>query len=159
MDIRKPNFSTAKGTMTIIELAEPFERLEFQFVPGEVGWNRTATDASYQVANRNNDQPQISGGNDIMNFTLSFYSDDNDVDDMKTKVVWLQSLSYAPARLVKVLWGGFLGGDERWLVTSVNAKYSKFMESNEMRPQQAVVDIVFKLAPERNRTAAGVRLN
>jgi hypothetical protein len=160
-DIRKPNFATARGTMAIVELSEPFERLELQFVPQDVAWNRTATEASYAVVNRNNDVPQITGGNDTLAFSLDFYSDDNDVDDIKSKVLWLQSLSYAPVRKCKVLWGDFLGveSSETWILTSVSAKFAKFMPENGMRPQQANIDLVFKLAPDENRTVGGVRLN
>lgn len=156
------NFSTTENQIFIVELQEPFERLEVQFVPKDIPWSRNANLSAVEVVGRNHPKYHFTGGEDQVGLQLDFYSDEENREDVLRKVRWLQSLTYndgynAPARNVKIVFGR-LFQKEIWAVANVNAVLSSFNSNYGMLPQRAMVDITFKLDPKTNLRLSDVRI-
>jgi hypothetical protein len=154
-------FSTTNSELYIVELVRPFERLEIQFVPPVLNWNRKADISSVQIVGRNHPKAHFTGGSESLSFQLDFYSDVEDRSDVIKKVRWLQSLTYSdgsfgPARNVKIVWGSLYKKDV-WAVESVNVKLENFAQKHGWLPQQAWVDISLTADPTKNLRIQDVR--
>lgn len=154
-------FNTTEDRIFLVETMPPFERVNFQFMPENMTWNRQAKIQTIAVTGRNNDLFQYTGGSDTLNFSIDFFSDDETRSDVQTKVNFLKSLpmsdgTFGPARNVKLIMGKFLR-DEVWLVRSVNTVYSNHDDRFEYLPRRATVKIQLILDPEKNRRLKDVR--
>lgn len=154
-------FNSTNSELFIVELAEPFERLEIQFVPDEISTPRRADLARLQVVGRNNKLLHYTGGEQTFPLTLEFYSDEANRQDVIQKVEWLVSLTMndgyqAAQRKVKVLFGD-LFPYHIWTVESVTPKYSHFDNKNGWLPMRAVVDLNLVMDPETNLLIKDVR--
>lgn len=152
---------TPKGSLYILELAEPFERLEFQEVPAEIPWDRTGNYAEIAVPGRNNPLHHYTGGSDSVSLKLQFVADDSGVDSVERDVRWLQSLvgndSYnAPTRRVKIVFGK-LFRNETWIVKSVKSSFTDFHSEKGYASRRTTVDISFALDTDKNRSLADMR--
>jgi hypothetical protein len=155
--IKAPDLSGAGQKIYIVELANPRERLEAQFVPEEINWDRSGNWQSLPVIARNHDNNHLTGGNDSIKLSFDFYADDIEKESVLQRVKWLQSLTYVPARRVKIIFGDlFL--DETWIVLSVKSRLTNFISYKNLKPRQAYVDIVFKQETEENLTIEDVRI-
>ncbi len=124
------------------------EKLEFQYVPTELAYNREASLATIDVVGRNNPLQQWTGGNTSMSFSLDFYAEDEAREEVIKKVRWLQALTYQKQNgstpLVKLVFGDmFLS--EIWRVKTANVKYSNFHPAKNFKPCQANVEITLQL--------------
>ena len=154
-------FSTTKGEIYILELEEPFSRLEIQFVPDELRLKRQADLISVAVVGRNNNLLQYTGGNDTLSFSIQFYSDDVNREDVIRNVNWLRSLAMkdgdsGPYRNVKIVFGDVFR-NEIWAVSSVSEKLTHFDDQNKFLPLRATVDISLILDPKTNLLYEQVR--
>jgi len=147
-------FNTTLGRLYLLELEEPFERLELQFVPGELSMNRQADLKQIAIVGRNNNLLQYTGGSDTLNLPIEFYSDSEFRDDVISKVNWLQSLAMSdgnngPYRNVKLVFGN-LFRNEIWAVSSVSPVLSHFDDKYNFLPLRATVEIRLILDPKTN---------
>lgn len=148
------SISTTEKSLYIVEYNSPQERLEIQFVPPVVEYNATANQAKIDVVGRNNPLYHYINGEDDLKLSLDFHAEDEQKYEVLERVNWLLGLRYNDGRSrrkknVLIVFGEmFL--NRLWTVTSVNVKYSEFRSDAGFRPQQATVDIQFKLDPPRN---------
>jgi hypothetical protein len=156
------------NNLTIIEInnldptKDEFERIEIQFVPPALSYNREATLAQIEVVGRNNPTQQWTGGNTSLSFKLDFFSLQENREDVMKKVRWLQSLTYrrefGQVPLVKVAFGKlFL--KENWFVKSVNVELTQFNPAQSWLPQQAYVDLTLQLNNEKDLNFTTIRNN
>lgn len=156
------------NNLTIIEInnldptKDEFERIEIQFVPPSLSYNREATLAPIEVVGRNNPAQQWTGGNTSLSFKLDFFSLQENREDVMKKVRWLQSLTYrrefGQVPLVKVAFGKlFL--KEQWFVKSVNVELTQFNPLQSWLPQQAYVDLNLQLNNEKDLNFTTIRNN
>jgi hypothetical protein len=159
------NITTSKSSFFIFELQEPFESLEFQFVPPELNWERSGNWVNVPIVGRNNSKKHLTGGEDRLSFTLDFnslYEDDKAL--CIQKLTFLQSLTMTdgysgPARNVKVAWGqSDLFRHKIWIVRRVGGKMSLFHGDYDFNPMQLYVDVELELDPVENLRLADVRL-
>jgi hypothetical protein len=154
-------FSTTGGQLYIVELSRPFERVEIQFAPQVLNWNREADISSVYIVGRNHPKQHFTGGSETLSFQMDFYSDVEDRKDVIKKVNWLRSLtfgdgSFGPARNVKLVWGD-LYKNNVWAVKSVNVKLENFAPQKGWLPQQAWVDISLIADPKKNLRISDIR--
>jgi hypothetical protein len=155
-----PTFNTTGGKCFIVELAPPFERLEFQFMPENMKYTRSGTFATIAPVGRNNDVLHYTGGNDDLSFDLDFYSDEKGYQDVLRKCNFIRSLvmsdgGYGPARNVKVVMGNLFRKDI-WVVKDVDIAYDYFAIENFL-PRRASIKIKLQLDPKKNRRIKDVR--
>lgn len=155
------DFTTTSGQLYIVELLEPFERLEFQFVPEPISWDRQPDLAPIPIVGRNNPRKHYTGGEDRLSFQLEFYADEEDRDDVRRKVMWLRSLTYndgsnAPIRNIKLVWGT-LFRHEVWVVSKCAFQFMHFDSRYGYKPLHARVDLTLDLDPIENLRLQDVR--
>jgi hypothetical protein len=150
------SISSTQGQLAIVELSPPFERLEIQFMPTGLAWSRTPDLPALAVVGRNNPHYHLTGGEDRLNLRLDFATELESRLDVIRKVQWLRSLTFAPVRNVKLVWGQ-LFKSEVWVVASFKADMDQFMHNANMLPQQAYVDITLALDPKKNLRLRDVR--
>lgn len=159
------NITTAASRIYIVELSEPFERLEFQFVPENINWQRLPNIQNVPIVGRNNSKHQYTGGEDVLRFALKFNSMFEDDKRIAIKqFAFLRSLAMndgfaGPARNVKLVWG-----DEDyfrhliWVVKLVDGNLGHFHSEFGMSPLQIGVEIALELDPVENSRLRDVRL-
>lgn len=152
---------TTDKQIYIVELAAPFERLEVQFMPEEYNISRRANYSKVQITGRNTPKYHFTGGEDSLNMKLQFMAHSTLGDEVYKKVNWLRSLTFSdsfsgPTRNIKIVFGG-LYRNVNWLVTSVDAKFSRFDHRKVMYPIQAAVDITFVRDYALNQTINQIR--
>lgn len=155
------SFTTTQGKIYLLELEEPFQRLELQFVPGELRMNRQADLKTIAIVGRNNNLLQYTGGSDTLNLPMEFYSDSQLRDDVISKVNWLQSLAMKDGndgvyRNVKLVFGDIFR-HEIWAVSSVAPVISHFDDEYGYLPLRAKVDVKLILDPLTNLLFEDVR--
>ena len=92
------NFGTTDHKCYILDLAERNgiqERLEIQFVPDTISGARTANLKDISIIGRNNPFLHYTGGKELINLPLEFYSDVEAHDDVKKKTsgLWRPTLA------------------------------------------------------------------
>lgn len=138
--------TTTRGQIFLVEVNDPREKLEIQFVPEFLPIKRTANLTPVYVVNRNNPRQHFTGGQESLTLRLDFYADDENKMDVVNKVNWLLSLTYDDASLVQLVWGK-LYKKHVWRVASVTPTYSYFWPDKGMMPGQANVDLSLLLDP------------
>lgn len=130
------------------------ERLEFQFIPFGLTFNREADVQEVKIVGRNEPKFQYSGGKTTLPLELDFYAEDAARLYVVKSVKWLETLTMADgfdrgAPKVKLIWGKFLR-DEVWVVKNLKPSYSLFNRTLDMLPMQAKVEMELLLDPVTN---------
>lgn len=150
--------TTTDNQLFIVETSEPFSTMAIQFVPGEMGNDRSANFANIAVVGRNDEIQHYIGGSETLNLTLDLYGGKAEVMD---KINWLKSLTlndgYSGSfRSVKLVFGD-LFKYQVFNITKVTPSMSHFTKELNWLPQRATVSISLKLDPDENRYIEGVR--
>lgn len=140
-----------------IEQQKLVNRIEFQFIPEVIDWERQGNWVNVPIVGRNNSKKHLTGGEDRLSFQLDFNSlFRQDKYECVRKVEWLRSLTmtdgYAgPGRNVKLVWSNSeLFRFSIWVVKRVKAQLSMFHSKFNMDPTQAIVDVELELDPTEN---------
>ena len=133
----------------IVDVDNPQERLEFQFIPNELKHSRTANNAKVDIVGRNHPKRHYLGGDDSISFQLNFHATENDIDSVKKSVFWLQGL--ATGKNVKLVWGN-LYQNTVWVVDSVDTVWQN-QDLSRGLPEIATVDIKLSVNPLKSITA------
>lgn len=138
------NSSTTQGRLYFIAL-QSLERLEIQFVPEELNLTRQPSVQQIEIVGQNLPKVQQQGGERRLNFELDFYASDDNRQDVMTKCLWLESLTYrngadVPAEKVRLIFGELFSRDV-WVVKSVNYRLKQFHKQFGYLPCQAYVNI------------------
>jgi hypothetical protein len=153
--------SAIDGSIYILELSEPFGRLELQELPSELSTQRTGNYAEINVPGRNNPLHHYTGGSDTFSMSFQFVYDSSGVDNVLRDVQWLEGLmandSYnAPSRRVKIIFGKIFN-NKTYIVKSVSSKFMDFVNNNGWISKRAEVSISFALDMDNNRSIADIR--
>jgi hypothetical protein len=153
------------GKIYLLELQSPFERLEFQFVPEELNWERTGNWVNIPITGRNNSRKHLTGGEDKITFQLDFSGIMAQNPRLCIEQLsWLQSLTVTDGfagipRNVKLVWGeSDLFRHKIWIMRRVGGKMLNFSSYHGMDPQQVLIDVEMELDPKENTRLNSVRL-
>lgn len=154
-------YNTTNNELFLVELAAPYQRLPIQFVPDDIITPRQAYIHQVNIVGRNNDLLRYSGGNDTFRLNLDFLSDEENRQDVISKVAWLKSLAMNDGnrrgiRNVKMVMGD-LFRYEVWIVRRVTPKMTHFDNNNGWLPLRAKVTLDMVLDPARNLLISDVR--
>jgi hypothetical protein len=130
------------------------ETLFLQNIPGEVAVGGDQRWAAVESPGRNIPLYQYTGGEDSIEFTIQWYANDINKDDVIRKCKWLRSLSKndsydKPPHHIKFAFGG-LFRSSKWIVYSANYRLTNFDRPAGMMPCLAVQEVVLKRVDERN---------
>ena len=140
----------------IIVLDDPNDRLELQFLPEEVSVSSTASIEAAATPARNNSRFFYYGGDDAINFSLSFFAENNseaELREVKRRVDWLHSLRYEGKDVLCIF--GDLFPTTPLIVDSVSIKKSLIDEQGLYK--SAEVSLSFKVNPSENLTGQDIR--
>ncbi|WP_375560265.1 hypothetical protein ACE193_21545 [Bernardetia sp. OM2101] len=153
--------SALDGSIYILELAEPFERLELQEMPSEISGQRSGNYAEINVPGRNDSLFHFTGGSESFSISCQFFADDSGVDNVLRDVNWLLGLMAndsfnAPVRKVSFVFGKIFDR-KAYIVKDVKYKFMDFRKDNGLVSRRAEVTISFALAVDNNRSIADIR--
>ena len=136
------------------------ERLQLQYNPTTISYNRSAQITNVGIVGRNDQLHHYVTGETTVSFDLDFYSLEKARTDVKTKIKWLESLAYSggdrpPSRVKLVL--GELFRDEIWILRSVNVTYSVFEAATKWLPLYATASLSFVRDTEDDLTSDDIR--
>ncbi len=77
--------NTTEGLIYIINTIT-LERLEFQFIPLELGYERSASIDDVKIVGRNEPKLQTTGGKTTMPLDIDFYANETGKDDVMRSV-------------------------------------------------------------------------
>ena len=138
----------------IDERDQQLEKLSLVAIPMEL---RVMNEANWQVIpsiGRNNPFYNYTGGEDILEFTIDWYSRNELRDDVIWNCRWLESLTRAnayrsaPDRVI-LLWGD-LFKYTTWIVTSAQYRLELFDIEKGLLPRQAYQDVTLKKVAKEN---------
>jgi hypothetical protein len=128
---------------------ENLDRLEFQFVPFEVGESRTHNIAQHKVVGRNHPVIQSMGGNTTLSLSVNLYGED--VQQRATffkQFTMRDGLNTSPPRM-KIVWAGLIPDNALWVVTKVDPVFSLFQPNDGFRPRMCIVNLsLIKWTPD-----------
>lgn len=150
-----PGNNSKPGQPYFIDLVN-LERLFLQTIPQELNYGPEATFVAIASAGRNNPLYHWVGGEDKLEFTISWYGDQEDRRDVIAKCKWLEALTRnngyeEKPHNVQFIFGD-LFRDAKWIVTNASYKLSNYNRQFGMLPQLAFQEICLKRVSELNRT-------
>lgn len=145
--------TTTGGRLYLIAL-KSLQKLEIQFVPPSLDFNRAPTIEEIAIVGRNNPLHHYIGGRTTLDFELDFHSDTADRTDVIKKCRWLEALGYndgyqKPPEQIRLVFGK-LFRDEIWIVKNVSYRLVQFDKPSGYMPIQAYVKLSLALDPKQN---------
>lgn len=136
------------------------ERLQFQYSPRDIKYDRNAQVTDIGIVGRNDNLHQYVTGSTTLRFDLDFYSLEASRQDVKRKIKWLESQLYSegerPPSRIKIIFGD-LFKDEIWIMTVCSATYSNFEPVSGWLPLYATASLTFVRDTEFDLTATDIR--
>lgn len=149
-----------------------YSSLRLPFVPEVLNYNPQSNFVGLASFGRNNPYYHYAGSEDILTFTIDWFSAVNNRTDVIFYCKWLESLTKGdgyddtPHRVI-LSWGreNLLFDNSIWLVTSAPYDLSQFINSYDkggqnfkvgLLPQQAYQKVTLKRITENNRTTAEI---
>lgn len=150
IEYKKPESSvetTTDGKAFIIAI-ETLERVEIQYIPRELAWQRRVNNADVVIVGRNNPLGHFTGGKETMPLSLDFYSVAQSRNDVMEKINLLKAWTYGEtfgggAENVKLVFGE-LFREEIWRITNINVRVTQYTRDTFL-PMQAYVDLELQL--------------
>jgi len=133
---------------------EQLEQLNLVAIPDNLEIRSEANWGIIPSIGRNNPFYNYTGGEDILEFTIDWYSRVEMKDDVIWNCRWVESLTRAdayrrePDRVI-LLWGN-LFKYTTWIVVQASYRLSLFDRGNNMLPIQAYQDVVLKKVTKEN---------
>lgn len=159
-NVAGPNNAQKPNQPYILDLVT-LERLYFQNIPNDHKYNPDASWAVIASPGRNTPIYLYDGSEDVLSFTLSWYCEESDRQDVLTKVKWLESLTKNDGydnkpHPVQCVWGQMYR-DAKWIVFSAGPiNWGLHDRQFGMLPKLATQELVLKRIAEVNRTRADV---
>lgn len=153
----QPNIIPANmWIVRVDEQGEELEKLQIQTVPLDLNVSPEANYAIIPSLGRNNPFYHYTGGEDILEFTLDWYSITELKEDVIRKCRWVESLSRAdayrqePPRVILVF--GELFRYTTWIVKEAKYSLHNFNREQGMLPTQAFQQIKLAKVTRDNTT-------
>jgi hypothetical protein len=151
-----------------------YAALTLPFVPRDLNYSADSNFVGIATMGRNNPHYHFTGSEDSLTFTIDWFSNELDRQDVIFNCRWLESLTKGdgykerPHR-VQLAWGqdNLMFRDDIWLVTSASYILSDFVDSYKdpsngditrvgMLPMQAKQNVVLKRITRKNRNSAQI---
>lgn len=148
-------FKDTDGFSKIIRVNQPFiidlktfERLILQNIPNELNYDPNSTFVSLESPGRNNPLYHYTGSEDTLSFTLTWYADESNRQDVITKCKWIESLSKNDGfdnrpSPIKFIWGD-LFKQSTFIVAHAPYKMKNFNREFGLLPTGATQELTLK---------------
>lgn len=154
-----------------------YKKINLNFIPRELDYSPETKFHAQMSFGRNTPFYQYTGAEDVLRFTIDWFSERSDRKDVIFHCRWVEALSKGngneetPHRL-KLIWGkeNLLWDDALWIVESAKYKLSNFNNgyrdkdtgkfiSTHLLPQQAHQTVILKRVSNHNRTTKDIMGN
>lgn len=151
----KSNSLQPKNQPYILDLVT-LKRLYFQGLPMEIEVSGESNWATLATMNRNNPFYHFTNSEDILKFTLSWFANVEEQDDVLRKCKWLRALSKADGdnkrpHHIQLSFGSLFKAGE-FIVAEANYTLKLFHRDLGMLPRLATQEVVLKRVTEKNLT-------
>jgi len=156
-----PNSPAARLNQPYLLDMETCDSLFFQTIPLEINYDPGQSWVTVAPPGRNNPLYQYTGAEDTINFIFSWYSNEEDRQDVMRALKWIEAASKnngyneKPHR-VKLMFGK-LFSDAEWIIFSSPSRLSLFDRTNDMMPRLMYHEITLKRIMTTNRTSNMIR--
>jgi hypothetical protein len=136
---------TMKPNQPVIIDMVTLERLHFQSIPREINVDSSSTWVAIESVGRNNPFYHFTGSEDIIQFTLSWFCDDESRQDVIKKCKWLEALTkndgydVAP-HPVKLVFGDLFKAST-FIVHKAKYQLANFNREYKMMPMLAFQEV------------------
>lgn len=146
----------------IIKDLVTFEQIKIQFVPQELDYNPESDFKSIASMGRNNPFYHFTGSEDTLKFTLDWFAEQENREDVILNCKKLEALSKndaynGPPHNIKLIWNSQLFSEAQWLVVAAPYKLSMFQAHRNMLPQQAYQFVTLKKVTPTNLSSSDIR--
>jgi hypothetical protein len=139
------------------------EKLLFQTIPLELSYNPSESAGWTAIASsgRNNPLYHYTGSEDSLNFTISWYANEESREDVLRNCKWLEALSKNDGYLkkphrIKLMFGKVFN-NTTWIVEKAQYKMSMFQRDKGMLPALAIQEVTLKRLANTNLTTTEIR--
>jgi len=153
-----------------------YQYLELPYIPDEINMDPNSSFKAIASPGRNNPHYQFNGSEDTLEFTVQWFSKQEDRKDVIQNCRWLEALTKADGYLedphsVRIMWGrnATLFEKDKWLLVHAPYKLSQFTNgyigrdgqfiSTDLLPQMAEQKLTFKRVTKTNRLSKEVITN
>lgn len=166
-----PNNQVGKnvnGVQMVNKTGQPYildlvtlEYVVFQSIPKELKVKPEARWFAVPSAGWNNDRYQYTGGEDVVSFTITWYSNEASKQDVIRKIKWIESLcrnngfDEKPHKLQFCI--GQVFRDAQWILWSTEYSLDQFDRTAQMMPKYASQEIVLKRVTKTNRSTTDIQ--
>lgn len=152
--------ATTDGKLYLTALSS-LKKLEIQYVPSELGLNRSASWSGVEILGRNNPIHQYTGGTNSLELELDFYSEQDNREDVIEKCRLLESWAMNdgfsnPPERIRLTFGKVFKAEEVWIINNVSTTYKLFAKEFGSLPRQANVTLSLVLDTDSNRKVKDV---
>lgn len=160
--------NNVNGVRMVNKIGQPYlldlvtlERVVFQSIPKDMKYKPEAVWLSVPSAGWNNPRYNYTGGEDVLNFSITWYSDEAGKQDVMRKLKWIESLSRnngfdeKPHKVQFIM--GSLFTYATWIVASAEYSLDQFDRTAGMMPRFASQEITLKRVTEINRSRTDIQ--
>jgi len=146
----------------IIYDLETGDKIILPFVPQTLDYNPESSFVAIPSMARNNPLYHYTGSEDTLEFTIDWFAQKENREDVILNCKRVESLSKndsfnKPPHLVMLIWGDSIFSDAEWLVVAAPYKLTNFQAHRGMLPQQAIQSVTLKRVTKLNSSLAQIQ--
>lgn len=154
-----PGDNKRKNQPYILDLVTR-DRLFLQTIPQSLDYDPDSSWVAIASPGRNNPLYHYTGSEDTLEFTITWFANDDDREDVLKKCKWLESLTKnngydEKPHAIQFIFGQ-LFTEAKWIVSNAKYKMSLFHRDLGMLPQLASQEVCLKRITDTNRTRLNI---
>ena len=155
-------FSTTNEQLYLVNVQRPSEKVNIQFYPNELSFDRAIKSNDIDIVGRNNPLSHYTGGATTFTLALDFYAEETNLEDVMRRIKMIESWTYNEVftegvNQIKVVWGNLFKAQEVWVIKKCTYRLTQFDKGKGNLPKQAYMDLTLSLDTKNNIKASDIR--
>jgi hypothetical protein len=146
--------SSNNGQYYIIDVDNPKEQLQFQFIPFEIKHNSSGKNSTVEIVGRSHPKRHYLSGDEGLSLQLDFHATGDEIGTVKDKVFWLVALK---GKDIKLIYGN-LYQNIVWVIERLDITWRE-QDLERGLPQIASVNVSLAINAQRSITTEQIRNN
>lgn len=153
------SISTTEGKMYLVNIQDPRQKVEIQFFPRDLPFDRAIKSNDIDIIGRNNPLAHHTGGATTFTLNLDFYAEEENLEDVMRRVTMIESWTYNEGfdegvPPIKVVWGSLFKSQDAWVIKKCSYRFEQFDKQRGFLPRQAYMDLTLSLDTPTNVKAS-----